>query len=580
MGHNVSFERATERFPVLGSRRAITGALFVLLIAVFWLPYSVPVAPSVSLSYLVGYNNHAAFLLFSIGSIIFAILCRKRFSRFVSADQPLGFSSLFLALLVTLVFCAWRLMPFARHQVGGEALYALNRIQMLIQGLRPYRDFEFAYGPAHLYVPVLLMRLTHGSVLHGYYAWWLMQWLAGTAMLWAAVRLLHLPLPHRRAVFWIIFVIQLPAILAEGTAYTPTRNIGSAFFVVIVASLVRRRRRPLLVIATAVLSVAAALSISPEQGLAVFAGLLIWFLLLAGTHQAALTFRHAGIFVVAATLALIFCWRMGEFSTLLVFSQGAFSFPLLPSPTNVVILLTYVAAACAGVSSLLYCHFDDVAIPMFLTGFALLPASMGRCDYGHLLMAAPALLLGIAVIDARLNLRIWWSSLAIALVVIPAIAVPFYLRYQEQHAVQQLAVGSTDPTLFAHHPCRFEYRTLNIAPTPFETAAQDCLDTGRYHVTINALTPRTVDIMLHELDRRPLQPLLLRDMPLAKQLQPLDARLPDLHVLELSPWLPRPVNPPFTYQELLTYIEQNYVPASDPVGGFRIWYPKSSLAIR
>jgi hypothetical protein len=79
--------------------------------------------------------------------------------------------------------------------------------------------------------------------------------------------------------------------------------------------------------------------------------------------------------------------------------------------------------------------------------------------------------------------------------------------------------------------------------------------------------------MLRDLDRRPLHPLLLRDLPLAEQLQPLDARLPDLHTYELSPWLPHPRNPPFTYQKLQTYIERNYNPSRTPVAGFRIWYP-------
>jgi hypothetical protein len=104
----------------------------------------VPVAPSVSLSYVVGYNNRAAFLLFSLGSLLFAVLCRKRFAEPESIDQPLGLASLLMALFIAIICCAWRLLPADRHQIGGEAAYTLNRIQMLLQGLRPYRDFEFA----------------------------------------------------------------------------------------------------------------------------------------------------------------------------------------------------------------------------------------------------------------------------------------------------------------------------------------------------------------------------------------------------------------------------------------------------
>ena len=481
-----SLEFVTGRFPTLDTRTSIVAALFLLLAAVFSLPYLVPVTPSVSLSYLVGYNNRAAFLLFSLGSVVFAVLCRKRFAESISADQPLGLPSLLLALFVAIACCAYRLLPAARHQIGGEAAYTLNRIQMLLQGLRPYRDFEFAYGPAHLYIPVLFMRLTRGSFMHGYYAWWTLQWLLGTAMLWSAVRLLQLPFPHRRIVFWIVFTIQLPGLMAEGTAYTPTRTIGSAFFIVIVASLINRRKKSLLIASTAVLCVAASLAISPEQGIAVFAGLFVWFLLLIAVRESTLTIRDTAIFLFGSSIILLGCWRLGEFSTLLVFSKGVYSFPLLPSPTNVLILSSYVAAACAGIHALTARRFDSVSLPMFLAGFALLPAAMGRCDYGHLLLAAPAWLLGVAAIDARPTLRIWWSPLAIVLMAAPGIAIPLYQRHQlllsrESPASAKRTTGySSHPAIFAHHPCPVIYRTVNISPEIFETAAQDCLDTGRY----------------------------------------------------------------------------------------------------
>ena len=137
VSNNKPLGLVTGRFPMLGSRRSIAAALFLLLAAVFSLPYLVPVAPSVSLSYLVGYNNHAAFLLLSLGSVVFAVLCRKRFAESISANQPLGLPSLLLALLVTLACCAYRLLPLAHHQIGGEAAYTLNRIQMLLQGSSP-----------------------------------------------------------------------------------------------------------------------------------------------------------------------------------------------------------------------------------------------------------------------------------------------------------------------------------------------------------------------------------------------------------------------------------------------------------
>jgi hypothetical protein len=568
-------------FPTLRSRRSIAIALFLLLAAVVFLPYLVPVAPSVSLSYLVGYSNRTGFLIFSVGSVLFALLCRNFFPEATSADEPLGLSALIIALAIAVAACCFRLFPHGKHLVGVEASYALSRIQMLVQRLRPYRDFEFAYGPAHLYIPVVLARMTHRTALFGYYAWWMLQWILGTAMLWAAIRLLELPLSRRRAVFWILFVIQLPAIVAEGTAYTPTRTIGSAFFVVLVAWLLHRKRTSLLVPVTAILCVGGALAISPEQGIAVFSGLLVWFILLNATGPNAtgvnatrvekLSIYATALFFLGAVALLFWCWRFDEFSSLLIFSKGAYSFPLLPSPTNITILVCYIAAACAAAHTLLAKRFDSVTVPLFFTGFALLPAAMGRCDVGHLLMAAPALLLGIAAIEARPTLRVWWSPLAILLVGIPAVFPLFLWLAGYQRLTQEVGFA---PAVLAPLPCTVIYRTVNIAPNVSKTPAQDCLDTGRYDRTKDAFTPQTVDILIAHLDQHPLHPILLMDLPLAEQLKPADRPLNILRILEVSPWLPQPRNPPFTYQKLQHYIEGNYLPSPTPISGFRVWYPK------
>jgi hypothetical protein len=177
-------------------------------------------------------------------------------------------------------------------------------------------------------------------------------------------------------------------------------------------------------------------------------------------------------------------------------------------------------------------------------------------------------------------MRIWWSPLAVLLIVIPTVAAPFQLQhgpFRAQTAVsaKRAAIYASDPAVFAQRPCPVIYRTLTVAPNAFETAAQDCLDTGHYDSTIGAFMPQSVDIMLRDLDRRPLHPLVFHDLPLAEELKPMDEKLTDLHGSELSPWLPPVRNPRFTYQKLVAYVEHNYTPSRIPVNGFRIWYPKA-----
>jgi len=572
-----------DKLPVLRSAQSIVVALALLFAAVFFLPYLAPVTPVVSISYVVGYSNRAAFFLFAVGSVIFAFLVRERLPVCDAADQRLGAPSLFAASAIALFFCCRRLLPFKQHIVGDEAGYALNRIQMLVSGHKPYLGFEYGYGPAHLYLPVLFSHFTHGSIVRGYYVWWIAQWLGGTAMLWLAVRWLDLPLRRRRILFWLLFLLQLPGILNEGTAYTPTRTVGAAFFVIVVASLWNPRRKAMPTIVVGLFCVLAAFAISPEQGIAVFAGLLLWFIGLAADDASQFTAIAAALFACGGFILTAICWRLGEFTTLIAFSAGAYSFPLLPSPTNAVILSAYLASACVGVRALLTRRLDSVVVPLFFTGFALLPAAMGRCDAGHLMAAAPILLLGTASVEGWRSVRRWWSPLAIVFVVLPIPTISLYLRHL-LHQKQLLGVSSPasaprpGAAFFADASgaCPIIYRTFNVEPEPDRTSTQDCLDTGRYYRMINALTPQAVDAVIADLYRQPRQPLLLLNDSLEHQLQPLDIDLVALLALEVSPWVPRIRNPPFTYRKLIDAIERDYRPAPAPTGPFRVWYPKAA----
>ena len=153
-------------------------------------------------------------------------------------------------------------------------------------------------------------------------------------MLWAAIKLVAMPVAHRRMLFWLAFAIQLPAIHDEGTAYTPTRNIGPAFFIVFVVFVWNTKRNPILTAITGAVCVAGAFVISPEQGVAVFGGLLGWFIILCTQRENHFSARAAAVFFVAAISVASTFWHIGEFSTIILYFSGIFSFPLLPSPTN------------------------------------------------------------------------------------------------------------------------------------------------------------------------------------------------------------------------------------------------------
>jgi hypothetical protein len=569
--------------PVSNSRGTILTALAALLAAVFFIPYFLPVAPTVSLSFLVGYNNRAAVLLFVAGSILFGILVAKDLPDAEPNDQRLGRFSPVAASIIALLSCTWRLLPTAKHVVGSESAYTLNRVQMLASNLRPYIDFEYAYGPSHLYLPVLFAHMARCSVVRGYYLWWILQWLLGTVMLWAAIRLFDLPVPRRRILFWLLFILQLPAVRDEGAAYTPTRGFGAAFFVVAVAYFWNRAQRPIATALTALVCVSLAFAISPEQGIAVFIGLLGWFLLLAFQKSCCFSAHAAILYASGGAIIAIACWRLGEFNTLLEFSSGAFCFPLLPSPANIIILTSYVVAACIAVQYLLAGRFNSVVVPLFFAGYTLLPAALGRCDIGHLMIASPALLLGIATIESRPCIRRWWSPFAVVFVFVPVLGLALIRALADDRAKltssQKTATLQSDPAILsagAAAPCRVIYRALTVAPKPNETNKATCLDTGYYFLMDNALTPRALESMVSEVEQQPLQPLVLRDQPLAIQFGPREVNVDVLYLLELSLWSPRPRNQPFTNSKLVNTIKRNYTPDLTPIDGFRIWRPMSA----
>ncbi len=564
------------------SSRSILFYLAVLLAAVFFLPYAFPVASVASVSSVVGYNNHVAFLVFGIGSLLFATFVRNRLPG-PDTNQTLSSPPLFAALSIGGFCCLAHLFPTARHVIGGEAAYGLNRLYKLASG-RPYLGFEYAYGPVHLYLPVTLAHATHGSLVRGYYLWWLFQWLAGICMLWATVKLMDVPLKRRVAVFWFLFILQLPAIRDEGIAYTPARMIGPAFLTVVVAYLWKLYRRPALTVASAIVSVVLALLISPEQGIAVFLGLAAWFSLLVVTENAAgFTIVDLVSFIGAGAILTAVAWRLGEFETLRAFATGGWSFPLLPSPTNVIILTCYVAAACLGVRDLLDRNLHSMAVPLLLVGYALLPAAFGRCDIGHLMSATPALFLGVALIESRPALRRVWSPIAIGLVVVPVMGLWLggmlddNQRWREMVSFQNSNVVIGVPATLFKAPsfCPTVYRTLNIAQKPTESPERVCLESGYYYLTTNALTEHSVDVLIDEIHRTPARPLLLLDKPLGEQFGSTEVDVDRLRYLELSVWVPPPRNKPFSYQRLIDAIVRDYEPSPEPWAGFRVWYSKS-----
>jgi hypothetical protein len=173
--------------------------LFLIAIAsiVFFVPYKLSVPPTISLSYIAGYNNHAAIMLFVLGIVAFAVFTRGQLAHMNNGDTPLSATTLFVSLLVVLLLCIARIVSVLHGAVAQELFYNLNRQQMLAYGHTPYTQFEYLYGPLLLYPGFLLARPFHVAQATGFFISWTLQWLLGTALLWAVIRGFDFPIRFR-----------------------------------------------------------------------------------------------------------------------------------------------------------------------------------------------------------------------------------------------------------------------------------------------------------------------------------------------------------------------------------------------
>lgn len=517
-------------------------------------PYCVPVQPSVGLSYIAQFNNRVCTIVFLIGAIAFATLTGGNIGECdaAQADRPLSFRSLVLALTLLSPILWVQCFVSTTHKMGSEAGYNINRVQMLVQHLRPYRDFEYAYGPLHLYLPYLLFRLFHCTAVTAYYLWLSFEWIAGIGMIWFIVRAITLPLRWRTLLFWSVFLTNVAfGLEGEGTAYTPFRTVGAAFWLLLVYVSWTRYGKPRVTVLLGVFAVLFSLGIAPDQAVGVSSGLLVWFLFLTcrGTGT---NFPRSALFTFLAAILPVFLLaaRANFFSTMLQFSMGAYCFPLLPSIPVFTLLIAYMCAPCAVASDLRHRRFGSESIPLAAGGLALMPAALGRCDLGHLQLAFPALILGVAFLLAHRLPRVAWATAILLVVVVPAVfAYTQRLMVKADHVVHArlagrgpkssstiagrtvqeigppptrpgpaVAMTGSGPRIQLAAPCPVLYRTPNLSPGPNQTPQQACLDTGYYDRWLNVFTPEAIDRKIAELAKQPRLPLLLRDAPLPQQL--------------------------------------------------------------
>lgn len=563
-------------------------ALLVCILLVFLLPYALPPATGISMSYMGGFNNHVAVVALLLCSAALGLATRGfglRLGEFCNPAKAAGRWVLWVALSLAAVLSAAIWLRARTSTPLMEAGYFLDRYAMQAMGYRLFRDISFDYGPLMFLPAVWLRSLLHLTPGDAFYLWWVMNWVGGTALLWWTLQRLPAPPRHRTWLFAIAMALLLTMLPTSGVNYTPLRyTLGSAAAMAVYG--VQRRSVPL-ALALGLICEAAVLAYSPEQGISFALGTVLFFAVAVRRWSAILpvvvfTAASAGLLMVAA--------RLGLFQTIVDFGGGGYDLPLLFSTATLALVTLLLLSGCVAIGSF-FQHTQNraevylIAIALFAT-----PAAFGRADAGHIFVnTMPAVLVTLLTL-LRASWGRWAGMALAALLAVPAVFLqlpnglygvfgPHVVQHlqamlhqpspavdtqsTERAAIKRLLTQQSEPQIFA--PFGYSQPASQRVPLP--------ISTGRL-AGYGLVSERFPQAKIAELERRNDMYLLLPPHFDRACEAPSAQWLHDVLRLTLNGWYtPTMKHTTHVSQALCGYIHQSFAPASQtsPVPGWILY---------
>jgi len=186
------------------------------------------------------------------------------------------------------------------HPAIGESIYFLDRLQHLAAGELPYKQFEFAYGPFLLYLPLATAYLFRLSLADGYYISWIAEFALGILLIYGCVSLLPAQPTRKNIMFLLLTFSWWAGPLSFGENYTPFRFFLPPFLCLLacrrISSSIAATRTALeLLVGEAVI-----LLVSPELAVAFGGATILYVLLRYLSSRAARHLRVLGLFVLGS----------------------------------------------------------------------------------------------------------------------------------------------------------------------------------------------------------------------------------------------------------------------------------------
>ncbi len=594
----------------------------VTLALLLWLPYHFPVTPSVSDSYLFGFNNHVAlFLVLAFAAA--TSVCTRRWMWPQAVDCPeyrLSPKSLYWALALTLLVSGAIALAASKLDGIEESIYLIDRLKLVLAGQTPGIDFEFAYGALLLYGPAFLAHVFDLSASGAYFLFWTLANVLGTVLLYYTLQWIDVPFRLRRAAFLFCFTFAFTAMLCTGTNYSSFRFITPLFFALSIYRVLYRTASTWSLpvgIWLILPCYAALLTISPELALAFACGMCLYVVMFLDLRASRTLLCFLALLVALCVVTWIAA-RLQVFATLNAFRTGGFNFPIPPAP-HILLFLTTLGLVSSYVWQRFRLRRPDAVVVLSLVSAGSVAGALGRCDLIHVLLdplgcwIAAFVLVGrfrifsrvfvyaacciFLVLNARFSLygrAIGWSKAAL-----PAIfaneadhsnsRLDRFIEAQSSKlfGARKAQVKLAEMRFFAHHQRGIRPALLygypsgtvfeapfSFTPSRFGTLQSKEIDPGFYFGVVNVLTPRAVQRKVNELADHPERPLLV----LAGNE---DSCTPDpegeRHTITLYFWYPYRAavrNPGSILEPFCTYLHTHYrvaIPASPENFGYALW---------
>ena len=359
---------------------------------IFVLPYAFPTStPVASASYVAGFNNRVAAVVAAFLSLTVFLISTKDSGPLnwleTSTQARIPRAYLWATLGGFLVFeSALAACVYASPYAYGEEAYGLDRFYQ-IAGLHrtPPIDFEFAYGPILLYIPLLIKILGSPfqlSLEASYLVAVVLMHLIGIVLLYYVVNRALPGLYLKITVFLLFSLFTMNVDM--GLQYTGLRFFGPYAVLLAVSQLHKIWHAALFLAASGLVL----MLISPEIGVAFSCG-AAGYCLLRGRKDgwewlACAVVPFIGIFIE------YLAFGPSMFRAVSAVAAGAFNFVVVPVPHIVLFLACIVFIVPMGLAAFWRKGKPETSLfyslcGIYITSIVLIPSAFGRCDAGHVL---------------------------------------------------------------------------------------------------------------------------------------------------------------------------------------------------